>query len=90
MGPSRPMRLRHVNSSVGTTAVKVPVRRGIGQYIRIKNTHGANDLFFSFNHGRDYATLAPGVTFEVNALFHWIVLLGEAADTTYELLIGEG
>lgn len=88
--PARPLRLRHVNGSVDTDPLKIKVKRGLGQYLRISNTSG-NDLLVSLNNGRDYYTIASGdQPLEVSALFHFIVVLGGAAATTYEALIGEG
>jgi hypothetical protein len=82
--------MRHANGAVGTTPEKVKVKRGIGQFVRVRNADTIDDLFISFNNGRDYSTLVPGAILEVNALFHFLVLLGEAAGVDYELLIGEG
>lgn len=89
--PTRPMRMRHVNGSVGTAATKITVRRGIGQYVRIVNKDSVNDILFSFDNGRSFNTIAPGTSpFEANALFHFFLIKASGADTPYEVLIGEG
>ena len=89
--PVRPMRLRHASGSVGTVAEKVSVNRGLGQYIRISNTHATQDFQISFNGGRDYYTIASGdPPLDVVALFHFFYVKGSGASTTYEALIGEG
>lgn len=88
--PARPLRLRHVNGSVDTTPVKIKVKRGLGQYIRLSNTSG-NDLQVSFNNGRDWFTVGPAdPPLELSALFHFFLLVGGGAGTTYEALVGEG
>jgi len=84
------MRMRHASGSVGTTYTKIKVKRGIGQYLRLRNTDDVDNLLVSFDNGRNYNTMEPNEVLEINALFHFIVLLGAAADVTYELLIGEG
>lgn len=89
--PVRPMRLRHASGSVGTVAEKVSINRGLGQYIRLSNTHATQGLQVSFDGGRSYYTISAGdPPLDVVALFHFFYVKGTGASTTYEGLIGEG
>lgn len=89
--PIRPMRLRHASGSVGTAPEKVSVNRGIGQYIRLSNTHATQSIQLSFDGQRNYYTIAAGdPPLDAAVLFHYFYIKGSGASTTYEALIGEG
>jgi len=73
--PVRPMRMRHLNGVADIDYTKAPVKRGVGQYIRIANLHSSDPLEVSFNGGREYFTInATDPALEVNALFHYLFI----------------
>lgn len=90
MSPARPMRMRHVNGSATTAPSKVSVKRGIGQYLRISNLDGANNLQVSFDGGASFYTINSGdPPLEVNALFHYFFVQSDSS-ADYSALLGEG
>ncbi len=71
--PTRPMRLRHANGVASIAYTKIPVRRGIGQYIKAANLHASLPLEVSLDSGTNYFTIAAtDNSLEVNALFHYM------------------
>jgi hypothetical protein len=86
----RPLRLRHVNGSVGTAHEKIKVKRGLGQFLKLSNT-SANTLQVSFNNGRDWYTIGPtDPPLELTVLYHFFLVKADVAASTYEALLGEG
>jgi len=89
--PARPMKMRHVNGAATTTPTKVSVNRGLGQYIRIANLDGTNNLEVSFNGGGNYYSILPGhPPLDVDAQFHFFYVRSNTGTVNWSALIGEG
>ena len=90
---SRPMRLRHASGTATATPERVSVNRGIGVYLRIVNTDGANGLDVSFDGGRNFTTIfavAGERVLQTDALFHFFFVRSTGLSTTWNAVIGEG
>lgn len=88
--PVRSMRMRHANGSATTTAEKISVNRGIGQYIAITNLDATNSIDISFDNGANYFSILPAdPTFKVSALFHFFLVKSDVT-AAWTALLGEG
>ena len=80
----RPGRIHHANGTATTTPAKISVKRGVGQWVRIGNLDGTNNLEVSFDGGVNYYTIEPGdPPFEAPALFHFFFVRSSAATVDY-------